>query len=136
MVRLAIPGSDVFDGRLVTTDIIPAGDALVYLGRAQDVGKASRDANDEAMQINSRADHAQTTIRFSLQQPESVELHIYDVRGRLVRQLQPAAVLQAGDHEFLWSQQDSRNRRVSPGIYFMKLRTSHAEQRHKLVVTH
>ena len=61
-----------------------------------------------------------TTIAFELPGETAVNLHVYDIRGQLVRDLS-TALLPAGRHEVPW---DGRDRRGSPapsGVYLYKL---------------
>jgi hypothetical protein len=63
----------------------------------------------------------QTTIKFSLPQSSPVTLRIYDVSGKLVRNLISGQVMEAGHREKVWNGQDANNQAVSAGIYFYKL---------------
>jgi hypothetical protein len=62
----------------------------------------------------------QAEIEYSLKTPSSVRLDIYDVTGRLVREVvsgaQPAGVLRA-----TWDGRGDNGRQVSSGIYFLRL---------------
>jgi len=63
---------------------------------------------------------SQAQIEYSLKAPGLIELAVYDVMGRLVRQLvrsqQPAGVNRAA-----WDAKTESGERVSSGIYFVKL---------------
>ena len=63
-----------------------------------------------------------THIRFDLPQRAPVSLKIFDVSGRLVRELvgQP---MDAGRHAVLWDGRDGGGRRVSSGVYFYRFET-------------
>lgn len=69
-----------------------------------------------------------TVIRYHLPQPGWVSLTIYNLDGQLVEQLvskeQPA-----GDYTLRWDM-----RKVSTGIYFLRLATEHSQRVQKLVV--
>lgn len=59
-------------------------------------------------------------------------LRVYDSAGRSVRRLsQPWA---AGRNEVVWDGTDERGSRVSPGVYFFKLRTGERELSQRIVV--
>ena len=61
-----------------------------------------------------------TTIRFELPDPGRVRLRIYDVRGRLVRQLLDADH-PAGYHSVVWNGEDGSGRRVASGAYWYRV---------------
>ncbi len=61
-----------------------------------------------------------TSIRFSLPAAQTVQLVIYDVSGRRIRDLAPG-LLEAGDHSVTWNGQDQAGREVSSGTYFARM---------------
>lgn len=61
-----------------------------------------------------------TTIRFELTRPGSVRLDVFDVAGRLVRQLVDAD-LGAGRHEVSWDGRDERGHEAASGSYLARL---------------
>jgi hypothetical protein len=63
-----------------------------------------------------------TRVRFDLPQAEHVELRIYDVAGRLVREL-ASGPFPAGSHEIEWDGRGERGYEVMSGIYFYELHT-------------
>jgi len=75
-----------------------------------------------------------TSFRFELKYPERVQLAVYDVRGRLVRQLvdgeQPA-----GATEIEWDGRDASGRRVAAGVYFFRLRAAGLRHVRPVVLT-
>ncbi|MAF27173.1 MAG: hypothetical protein CME07_04840 [Gemmatimonadetes bacterium] len=60
------------------------------------------------------------TIRFALPRSVPVVLSVHDVAGRRVRILEDTA-LPAGRHARLWDGRDDSGRRVSQGVYFVRL---------------
>jgi FlgD Ig-like domain len=64
-----------------------------------------------------------TTISFSLPAASSVQLAIYDVGGRMVRQLHAGAELAAGPHRIDWDGRDHAGRPAAPGMYYYRLST-------------
>lgn len=68
-----------------------------------------------------------TTIRFTLPVREAAELAVYDLQGRLVRQL-PQGVLSAGLHEATLMDQD-----LAPGVYLCRLQTASGSAVQRLV---
>jgi photosystem II stability/assembly factor-like uncharacterized protein len=68
--------------------------------------------------------HGRTTLSFSLAQPSSVSLSVFDVRGRVVSRLLAGERLEAGSHAFEWHVP----RGTSSGIYFYRLTAGDRQQ--------
>ncbi len=62
-----------------------------------------------------------TTIRFDLPLAATVNLAIYDVRGRLVKTIASGDALAAGRHEVEWNGTDDRGTAVASGVYTLRL---------------
>jgi endonuclease I len=62
-----------------------------------------------------------TVIRYELTAPVPVELHVYDLAGRLVDVLRSGAE-SAGAHEVTWQGRDDDGRAVAAGVYVYRLR--------------
>lgn len=69
-----------------------------------------------------------TTIRFTLDRPQGVRLELFDVTGRLVRELYDGH-LDAGDHRMTW---DARSE--SSGTYLVVLRGDQGTRTRKVVL--
>jgi hypothetical protein len=63
----------------------------------------------------------ETTIQFDLPEAGQVEMNVYDMNGRHVRQLL-SAPMPARSHRLIWNGQDDHGRSVDSGIYFLVLR--------------
>lgn len=74
-----------------------------------------------------------TSIAFDLPRAGRVELVIFDVAGRAVKRLL-AAELPAGRHAVTWDATDDGGRRVSPGVYFSRLRSADGDEGARRVV--
>jgi len=74
-------------------------------------------------------------IHFGLAQADRVEVKVYDVSGRLVRNLADRQ-FPAGEHEILWDGLDNGGRRVARGVFFTRVRftTSNFSAARKLTV--
>jgi flagellar hook assembly protein FlgD len=59
-------------------------------------------------------------LRFSLPEEASVDLAVYDVRGRLVSRITNTH-LPAGDHQYLWYGMDTNGSQVASGVHFARL---------------
>jgi len=62
-----------------------------------------------------------TAIAFRLPEDQQVSLRVYDLSGRLVRNLIAAETLHAGPHEAVWWGRDDSGRRVASGTYVYRL---------------
>ena len=74
-----------------------------------------------------------TEIGFMLASPARIDLRIYDLAGREVRQLSDWSSLPAGVHRMGWDGKRSGGRVVPAGIYFARLRGAGAERSLTLV---
>ena len=63
-----------------------------------------------------------TTIAFDLKQSGQAAVDVYDLAGRLVRNLH-SGVLAAGTHEVMWNGRGPDGRMSAAGIYFFRLKT-------------
>ncbi len=62
-----------------------------------------------------------TTIRFAVPLQDTARLDVYDLRGRLVRELRRDAG-GPGTLEAVWDGRDDRGSPVASGTYFLRLR--------------
>lgn len=65
----------------------------------------------------------ETTIAFSLPQPGRTTVRIYDVAGRLVKELVNEDLAAAARHEFSWNGRDDRGQGVASGTYYVDVRS-------------
>jgi hypothetical protein len=61
------------------------------------------------------------------------EIHVLDVRGRLLRRLH-SGPLAAGPHAIAWDRRDAHGRQVAAGLYILRVKTAGHVERRKLVV--
>jgi subtilisin family serine protease len=64
-----------------------------------------------------------TVIPFELTRAAQVELAVYDLSGRKVRQLLGLVVRQAGLHQTSWDGRDDLGRFTAAGVYMVRLKT-------------
>jgi hypothetical protein len=64
-----------------------------------------------------------TNIHFSVKNSNNIQLDIYNIKGQRVKTLIDSKLMKGGNHEITWTGTNSRNKNVSSGIYFIKLRT-------------
>ena len=67
-----------------------------------------------------------TTIEFSIQNDNNVELSIFNIKGQRVTTLLNEH-MQSGEHSIIWSGLDSNNKLVSSGIYLYKIKVGKQE---------
>lgn len=65
----------------------------------------------------------QTTVNFSIKEQGFVELIIYNIKGRLVKELN-SQILEGGEHNVSWNGRDNNNQCCSSGIYLMNLKVN------------
>ncbi len=74
-----------------------------------------------------------TKIRYALKEEGSVEIRIFDVRGRRVQHTrfdrQPP-----GFHEWLWQGQDQNGHRVASGVYLVEMKAGSYEGHRRVVL--
>jgi hypothetical protein len=76
-----------------------------------------------------------TTLRYELSREEPVRLGVYDVAGRLVRELANGA-RGPGAHSVGWDLHDASGRAVRAGLYFARLEAQGWAQTRRLAVIH
>ncbi len=74
-----------------------------------------------------------TTVSFSLADRGPARLHVFDSAGRRVRVLADEPVA-AGPREVVWDGIDDHGRRVSHGVYFVRLETRESTLARKVVL--
>jgi hypothetical protein len=74
-----------------------------------------------------------TRIAFGLYKPGIISLKVYDVAGRLVREIVKGE-LPAGRYERVWDGNDAEGSAVSSGIYFYRLEAGTFTQTRKMVL--
>jgi hypothetical protein len=74
-----------------------------------------------------------TTIKFAVAAETRVKVAVYDVSGRMVREL-ANKMMTAGEHTLSWDGKDSNNQQVGPGIYFYEFTTPKGSIQKKMVV--
>lgn len=74
-----------------------------------------------------------TTIHFDLPQAGDVRMQVYDIAGRRVRTLASAS-MPAGNRSVTWDGVDGAGRRVSAGVYFLRLETHGGRQDRRMLV--
>ena len=74
-----------------------------------------------------------TSIAFSLPRETPVQLRVYDLAGRRVRNVLERP-LGPGRHQVVWDGRDESGRRVAHGIYMLRLQAGELQAHRKLAV--
>jgi flagellar hook assembly protein FlgD len=74
------------------------------------------------------------TIALELPRSQMAVVGVYDVAGRLVREVH-RGTLEAGAHERTWDGRDERGAQVAGGVYLVRLRTDEADVTKKVVLS-
>jgi Secretion system C-terminal sorting domain len=74
-----------------------------------------------------------TTLKFSLNAQDHVSLSIYNICGQLVKKLVDAE-FDSGEYAIVWNGEDNSNKRVSSGMYFLRMQTSEYSASRKIML--
>lgn len=74
-----------------------------------------------------------TSIAFSLPRETPVQLRVYDLAGRRVRNVL-AGALGPGRHQVVWDGRDESGRRVAHGIYMLRLQAGELQAHRKIAL--
>jgi hypothetical protein len=74
-----------------------------------------------------------TVIRYSINNPENVQITIYNSAGQSVRELVSSAQI-IGEHSITWDGRDNFGMSLSSGVYFYQIRAGNDLQARKMVL--
>ena len=74
-----------------------------------------------------------TSVKFNLEREQNVQIFVYDMSGRLVRELTDQ-VFSAGEHSVVWQGRDSNGRAVSSGNYMLYMVTEQQTRTSKMAL--
>ncbi|HEY0109127.1 MAG TPA: FlgD immunoglobulin-like domain containing protein, partial [Fibrella sp.] len=87
--------------------------------------QSANEINSLTVYPNPAADHVSFTFRLTgSQAPDQASISIYDLNGRVVRQLitdQNQRTLRIGQNDWLWDGRSTTGELLPPGIYLYKL---------------
>jgi hypothetical protein len=95
-------------------EVLGMGDGATPVSIANPVFAAS------PLSVTPNPFNPQVMIRFSLDKKAFISVNIYDVRGSLVKNLMQNE-LAAGPYSVTWNGQDNSGKRLSTGIYMVRL---------------
>ena len=108
--------------------------ALYYEGGWTDVDEpANTSINFRVSQNYPNPFNPSTTIEFSLNSPEKVTINIYDINGRLIRNLFNEELV-AGTYTALWEGTDNFGNRVASGTYFYRINSENSYDVKKMIL--
>jgi hypothetical protein len=76
----------------------------------------------------------QTTIAFEIPERQAVTIRVFDMSGRLVRELISAQPHTPGRHEVVWNGRDDTGRQVASGVYFYRLEAGSYSETKRMVL--
>ncbi len=74
-----------------------------------------------------------TTVKFDLPRSGRVQLSIFDLRGRLVRDL-ISGQMEAGSHDVVWNGRNDQGQTAAAGVYFARLSSADGHRTIKMVL--
>ncbi len=74
-----------------------------------------------------------TTVKFDLPRSGRIQLAIYDLRGRLVRNL-VSGQMEAGSHDVVWNGRNDQGQTAAAGVYFARLSSADGHRTVKMVL--
>ncbi len=75
-----------------------------------------------------------TQIEYGLAQSGPVQMRVYDILGRLVRQLVQEQEQKVGIYTVVWDGRNQMGRQVGNGVYFYRLKTPGYDQAYKMLL--
>jgi len=77
--------------------------------------------------------NASTTIGFILADKSEIDLAVYDITGRLVKNIH-SGIISPGEHSFIWGGKNNQGKQLSSGVYFYKLQTGSNQDYKKMIL--
>ena len=112
-----------------TNGILPNATQSFVIDVGSSIGTSTQDVDVfefELLQNYPNPFTNSTTIEYTLQKPDYIEMAVYDLLGRQVHVLE-GAYQSEGTHRVLWQGQDARGSELPAGIYFVRIRLGQGE---------
>ncbi len=120
-----------------TASILQAGRAIRFTTTAPDSYVSNEDAVAVIPVSNLRnypnPFNPSTTIAFESAAPTTAALHIYNMKGQLVRELHKGTI-PSGNNSFTWDGTDDSGQNVATGLYLYRLQTPSASYTRKMLM--
>jgi hypothetical protein len=121
--HLTIPGSSLYDGALVSSEVLQPSDGRILL-TASTPAPAPPPVPETLLQQNEpNPFNPSTRIRYKLSRDEPVHLAVYDIAGRLVRTLVDRRLPGGIERTVTWDGTDRWGQTVRSGVYFYRITT-------------
>lgn len=121
--------SGTYNGSVYLDDVIPTVPAPTSAGPPSREPLAFRLHRPAPNPFNPR-----TTLQFELTQPAAVSLKIYNVAGRLIRELLVNETFGAGMHDAVWNGRDVAGRIVASGAYIARMEVGREVQSRRMLL--
>jgi len=100
---------------------------FIYIEQTGTDGHSAPDHVTLAAQLFPNPFNPETTLRYSIPNPDDVRIEIFNVRGRKVRSLLDER-RDAGYHETVWKGDDDAGKPVGSGVYFIRVSAGRNEK--------
>ena len=91
--------------------------------------RTTPDAKCLTLEINPNPSRTLSTIRFALNADSKVSLKVYDITGKVVKVFNAGDnINKPGDYVIKWDLKDDSQKRVSSGIYFLKIAIDNGQE--------
>jgi hypothetical protein len=121
--HLNIAGSSLYDGQLVTSELLQPSDGRILLNASVPAPAPPPIPETLLAQNEPNPFNPSTRIRYKLSRDEDVHLAVYDIAGRLVRTLVDRRMGGGTERTVTWDGTDRWGRQVQSGVYFYKVST-------------
>ncbi len=133
-LTLTSEGSFIQNGMIQSTGGIAPRSTAAWKPSAAGVESASLPGAMARPRVFPNPSMRGVTIAYSLERPALIRIEILDVGGRVVRHLGERAAA-AGDFGIDWDGADDTGERVASGVYFVRIRSGHGQDRERIVLT-
>ncbi len=137
---IPVPGEKwilTMTGELEDGTAFQASDCVTFVGEPLKIDKPDRPnmlaSETRLMTASPNPFNPATTIEFEIAEPGIASLRVYDVSGRMIRNLVDGP-LPAGMHEVMWNGRDENGAMVTSGVYFYRLSAGEIVQTRKMVL--
>ena len=124
------------DGAFADGILLRGFDCLIYASAGYDDDDSSRGTGPRTARLGPAAPNPfnpVTRISYYVPNESLVQLSVFDLRGRLVREL-VSGQMEAGSHEVMWNGRDSRGQMSATGVYFARLSSADGNKTVKMVL--
>ena len=92
------------------------------------------DVKTITMQLSPNPFSTSTAIRWQLNDNSNLTLQVFDITGRLVRDLSQQSSVSGNQSSVIWNGTDARGRKLPSGVYFVTLTTETLSETQKIIL--